>query len=221
MCFIGLGILGTQVLKRFTKENTENVFKGFIQADEMIMTFNDIVDSQTTLAEVKILREIKKDKAEKLSGYKNVASEISTYFEAEVLSNYSNNLILNEKIIIKQVGTCEWQIEGDPLYEVGDALLIVLWKGATYDFYIPYGGNNGTFYISEDNGEKYINRTTFSLSDINIDPVFINKNEKVIYKNKSIENPVHFSQRFKLNDFVEAYNAKYKEKYNSKEKKER
>jgi hypothetical protein len=197
----------------FTKEQTKLKFKGFIEAEIEVMTFEELLNNEpATLAEVKILNELGRNKAKKLKGYQEVNGNSSTFFEAEVLHNYSDTFELDKKIILVQFGTHEWQLQGDPLYEKGDKLLMVLSKSKIMNFCGSYGGSNGAFYITEENGEKYINKTIGGFTDINIKGVYINENEKELIKKESKENPIHFTQRFKLKEFVDEFNREYKEK---------
>lgn len=180
-------------------------FKGFIEAVLVAeVPFEQMVSDSERLVRIRI------DKIIPSTDERLIYTTISesylknlTLYEATIIYDYSATSNDEESIFFTQYGTHEWQMEGDPVFSVGDEFIVFIVKSSEADnYYCALGGPNAIYDVKDSADGEYLYKR------FNEHPV---KSYEMIASEKSVltstrENPVEYVQKTRIEDLLEAYN---------------
>lgn len=175
-------------------------FKGFMDASIYIAEFDEIVQGAERLVEVRITRLLTKDEASNLKGESEYMLVSNTYFEAEILNDYYDSSRQGDKIYIAQEGTYDWQLRGNPMFEVGQKFIMFLVKNDPDDqVWGPYIGGNSIFDMIEENGDVYLFKR---FGDIPCESLTITE-EDLSYLDFNKDNPAFYNKKITLSNLLD------------------
>ena len=175
-------------------------FKGIMDASIYIAEFDEIVQGAERLVEVRITRLLTKDEASNLKGESEYMLVSNTYFEAEILNDYYDSSRQGDKIYIAQEGTYDWQLRGNPMFEVGQKFIMFLVKNDPDDqVWGPYIGGNSIFDMIEENGDVYLFKR---FGDIPCESLTITE-EDLSYLDFNKDNPAFYNKKITLSNLLD------------------
>lgn len=178
-------------------------FKGFLDGIMPVLTIEELVEKSERLVRIRIDKEIS-NKDERLV-YTTLSESYvlqNTFYEATITYDYSE-INDDETIFYKKYGTHEWQMEGDPVFSIGDEFIVFIVKSSEADnYYCALGGPNAIYDVKDSVDGEYLYKR------FNEHPV---KSYEMIASEKSVltstrENPVEYVQKTRIEDLLEAYN---------------
>ena len=185
------------------KENVKGSkkFQGFIEAQEISVSAQEILKHKTRPVRLKIIRRLEINEYDEISGVGKYDYLSWSYYEALITFDFSNNNELEEKIIVSQFGNEEWQIKGDPLLETDQEYIMFLIQNKKIDGYWgAYLGKESIFDIKKEKNGEYLYKRGVSLPmPINAK---LNKLDIMDVITSNPENPVAYSQKITKDDLI-------------------
>jgi len=197
------------------KENTaiqaENgmKFQGFIEAQEIEVSAQDILNRETRPVQLKIVRKLDIDEYDKIAGTGKYDYLSWSYYEAFITYDYSIDEATEESIILSQFGNEEWQTQGDPLLSVDHEYVIFLIQNKETDgYWEAFRGRHSIYDVVKEEQGEYLYKRGVSLPIPNNSKANTMVSGTVITTNP--ENPVIYSQKITTKDFVDLIKSKIK-----------
>lgn len=192
------------VIVNFIRQKDKEIvipeFKGFMDASIYVAEFEEIVQGAERLVEVRITKLLNNDEASKLKGESEYMLVSNTYFEAEILNDYYDSTKKGEKIYIAQEGTYEWQLRGNPMFEVGQKFIMFLVKNNPEDqVWGPFIGGNSIFDVIEENDDIFLFKR---FGDIPCESLIITE-DNINYLNENKDNPAFYNKKISLSNLLE------------------
>ncbi|MBH1940903.1 hypothetical protein I5677_08375 [Mobilitalea sibirica] len=190
-----------QIVDNETHATSSKKFQGFIEAQEIEVSAQDILKHKTRPVRLKIIRKLDVDEYDEIKGVGKYDYLSWSYYEALITYDFSKNKTLDESIIISQFGNEEWQMKGDPLLGIDQEYVMFLIQNKKTDGYWgAYLGKESVYDIVKEKDGEFLYKRGIALPIPNNEKYYKMDKKDVVTTNP--ENPVAYSQKITKTDLV-------------------